>query len=196
MIRFRLAERIATIAAALCDHPKLARLREFGPWQATGSPDGVILTRTDAIARTDWGPWHKGLDGLEYAVPDPLPPFVMADWLRKPAREGILVTLRCGATVPVAPSYLDGAEIMLDGSVAGPVNRYSRLVSELWDRTATGPIGPTDPTVLEFARLAVSSCLRLPPEATHAWHLLATSDIQPLFDAATSLPKAEAGARA
>lgn len=194
MIRFRLNERINPLHAATCQHPAFARLAGLGPWQAQQHGSATVLTRLDALNRTDWGDWRPGLGQLDYAVPEPLPPFAISDWLSNPPREGIPVRLRCGLSVPVAPAYLDGVEVMLDGSLAASVSPYGQLVQKLWDRTAHSGIGPADPEVIEFCRLALASCLRLPAEAIHAWHLLSTSDVQALFDAATTLPKTAAGA--
>jgi hypothetical protein len=193
MIRYRLNERIDLAVAATCTHPALVRL-QGRRWQARQEGNSTILTRADHLDRTDWGPWKPGLGGLEFSVPDPLPAFSIQDWNPTQPSDARVVKLKNGASVLVAPAYLDGGELLLDGTIAAPTSRYARLVTQLWDRTVDGGLAATDPDVVAFARLAIQSCMLIPDEAIHAWHLLSSADVQALFDAATALPKAEAGA--
>jgi len=197
MIRFRTSEPVEIDAVVAGAHPGLSRIlahRLVNGWTIARIGTGTVVTRTDAVTRTDWGPWKPGLDGLEFSTIEPLPAFKASDWLPVPEllRDGLPVRLKCGAVVPVAPSYMEGVEVNLDGSLAGPVSTYGQVTSRLWDRSGNGPIAPNEPDVIQFCRLAISSVIALPAEAIHAWHLLSTTDVQALFNAATTLPKAEA----
>lgn len=197
MIRYRLSPRVEGPTAALCEHPALKRLAGFGGWKATQEANHTVLTRVNAVSRNDWGPWKPGLNGLDFSVPDPLPPFNAGDWIytrEELRRQGIPVRLCRGFDIPVAPAYLDGVEILLDGSLSTPVSDYGALVSSLDVRLGSGSIHPGDPDLVRFCHLAMASCLALTPEVIHAWRLLTTADQQRLFDAAVTLPKPEAGA--
>jgi hypothetical protein len=50
-----------------------------------------------------------------------------------------------------------------------------------------------DPELIQFCRLALMSCTTLTVELVHAFRLLSTADIEPLLEAGTGLPKADAG---
>jgi hypothetical protein len=194
MIRYRIAEKIDQLAAATCEHPLFARLRGLG-WQARYEGNATIMTAASAVTRTDWGEWRPGLGGLEFAVPDPLPPFSVNDWKPTQPDNAQLVTLKCGQRIWVTPAYLDGGEILLDGTIAASTSRYGQLVDKIDARLNTvAHLAAGDPDVLGFARLAIQTCLCIPDEAIHAWRLLSSSDIQALWRAATALPKAESDA--
>lgn len=195
MIRYLLDERVPTILAAQCQHPKLARLAGCGPWMANEIPGGVSLTRGQADKWTE--PMASPL-GLRFQFADPMPEFRVADFLRPNADRGNPVRLRCGHTIPVMPASIhDGLEIGLDGSLGVPAGEYARLGASLFDRRCGLSEGQcislTDPDLISFCRLAIMSCTTLTAELVHGYHLLSTADLEALFDAGTGLPKADAG---
>lgn len=197
MIRYRLPESLAPQQAATLEHPALRRLRGRGPWSCAQVPGGVALTHHLAASVQAWGPELAGMGGLSYTLPDPMPAFVPAAWIRK-GSVGDLVRLRCGHEIPVAPAAADGISIGLDGQLGGPVSEYGRLAVSLWDRVAALGAGDSipfsDPDLIALARLACMSCTTLTEELVHAFGLISTGDLGTLFDAAVGIPKAEAGA--
>jgi len=197
MIRYLLDERVPTLLAAQCQHPKLARLAGCGPWLANEIAGGVSLTRGSAERWTD--PIVSPIDGLRFQLADPLPEFRLSDFLRPNADRGNPVRLRCGHAIPVLPCVVhDGLEITLDGSLGTPAGDYAALGCRLFDRRMSLGDGEVitldDKELIHFARLAIMSCTTLTAELVHAYKLLSTSDLEPLLDAGTGLPKPDAGA--
>ena len=196
MIRYLIDERIPTLTAAQCQHPRLARLAGCGPWSATETATGVMMTRGQSDRWTD--PKVSPIDGMRVQLADPMPAFRVADFLRPNADRGNPVRLRCGHVIPVMPAALhDGLEIGLEGGLGAPAGEYARLGQSLYDRRCAlgeGDCIPfNDPELIQFCRLALLSCTTLTAELVHACHLLSTADIEPLVEAGTGLPKADAG---
>lgn len=180
----------------MLDLPALRRLRGRGPWVCTQDPDGGVAIAHQRGA-TAWGPERIGVGGIRYQLADPLPPFVLSEWLRTDAL-GEWVRLRCGVEIPVMPAAADGMSIGLDGTIGAPVTPYGILAARVFDRIAA--LGPkdaipwTDPDLLALARGAIMSCTTLTDELVHAFCLISTGDLGALFDAAVGLPKADGGA--
>lgn len=196
MIRYLLDERVPTLLAAQCQHPKLARLAGCGPWMANEIPGGVSLTRGQADKWTD--PIVSPVDGLRFQLADPMPAFRIADFLRPNADRGNPVKLRSGHTIPILPCVLhDGLEINLDGSLGQPAGEYAQAGARLFDRRLSLDDGEVirldDKDLIAFCRLALMSCTTLTVELVHAFRLISTSDLEALLDAGTGLPKADAG---
>jgi hypothetical protein len=192
MIRYHLARRADLAAVASCQLPELARLRGRGPWTAAETTGGVCLTLARGPSVATWGPIQPGLGGLQYQLADPLPPFLAAEWIVRQAG-ATPVQLRCGHVLPIIPAASDGVEITLDGQLGGPVTQYGRLAATLWERLAAEDVQRTDPSLIEFCRLALLSSTTLTAELVHAFRLLASSDVEAILEVAAGLPKVEPG---
>jgi hypothetical protein len=190
MIRYRIVG-VCPEEASLLARPALRRLAGRGPWACLAVGDGTILARGEASA---WGPWQPGLDGLEYALAEPLPPWDEA-WLRR-IPGAALVPLRNGLALPVVPVPFDGVGIdLINGDLGEPVSGYGLACAAAWELLiGPSPVPANHPTLLTAVREILLRSTTLPLEALAAYAVVGTADVMPIVEAAAALPKAWCGA--
>jgi len=190
VIQYHLPESIPLLRAGHCEHPALARLRGRGPWSASDGPDGgVILTRGSAA---EWTAWAPALGGeLRYRTAVDMPAFSQAVKVRDIGQTA-RVQLSVGS-LPVALVHFAPVEIGLGGAPVGPADEYGRIGARLWDRLKSEELSPADHDLVSFCRLALMSCTDLTEELCHAYRLITTKSVGDILDAASGVPKADAG---
>jgi hypothetical protein len=189
MIRYWLSGEHDLVSAACCMPRSLRRLSGCGPWAATHENGRTALTMQRGLDPAAWGPEQQGTGGLIYQIPDPLPEFDPALWVRRDAT-GTVVSLSCGIPLPIPAAHVAGSVIRLDGTLGTPriIGGYAKQLQAVLDRAQAGDaVQYDDPDVVELCRTAIRGGSYLTDELIHAWELLSTADVDAIICAAAGV---------
>lgn len=200
MIRYRFPGlSLAQEVAATCEHPRLQRLQNCGPWRVTVAPGqrkGRGAVELEQVVRgwraADWLPWAPGLDGCEVSIASNVDLRLLSRGL--PPTDATWVRFVNRMRLPVRPAYCEGLQLSLTGEVLpqGP-GPYWGALRKLADLGAAATWADS----MSVAQHAIESWHRCPQELSCHLRLLTTADIAALVRVASGdvgEKKASAGA--
>ena len=184
-------------AGQALESPQIAAIKCGGPWVASATPHGALLTLADYPRSLDAYASPVDIDGgIQWLAP--LVQESLYDVARPDVTAGVEVRLACGLLISIPVATIQHRQLLLSGKprIGPPVTEYGRLAASLYD-LVSGPAGldKDTPEVARFLVLALAQHYKVTAELIDHLGIISVDDVDSILGAAwTGDPKALAPA--